>query len=86
MADASGKREGLLVREVDGEVLVLDSVADRIHQMNATASLIWQLAVRGMDPVEIAKVLENQFEVNNDIALTDVRETLAEFRKLQLLQ
>ena len=33
--------DGLIVRASGDELLVLDTRADRIHQLNATASLIW---------------------------------------------
>jgi PqqD family protein of HPr-rel-A system len=85
MTDARIGREGLLVREVDGELLVLDTEADRIHQLNSTASEIWRLHHAGSDANEIADALANRFEVDKDKAVTDVFQVLQDFRALGLI-
>jgi hypothetical protein len=84
MTDAPVKA-GLLVREVDGEVLVLDAAADRIHQLNASASLIWRLHERGADAAEIAASLAIEFDLDKHRAYTDVKAALEQFRSLNLI-
>lgn len=76
---------GLLVREVDGEVLVLDTEADQIHQLNNSASMIWRLYAEGMAANEIAIALRSEFEIDDDTANRDVAAALTRFRELQLI-
>ncbi len=76
---------GLLVREVEGEVLVLDTEADLIHQLNPSASTIWRLHAEGMAPNEIAFALVSEFGIDDDTANRDVDVALARFRELQLI-
>ena len=76
---------GLLVREVEGEVLVLDTEADLIHQLNASASIIWRLHAEGMAAKEIATSLVSEFAIDDDTAESDVEVALARFRELQLI-
>ena len=79
------RRDGLLVREVDGEVLVLDAEADRIHQLNASASLIWRLYESGFDAAGIASALAIEFDLDKHRAYTDVKAALEQFRALKLI-
>ena len=83
--DTERRKDGLLVREVDGEVLVLDVEADRIHQLNASASFIWRLHERGADAPEIASALAIEFDLDKHKAYTDVKAALEQFRALKLI-
>ena len=79
------RRKGLLVREVGGEVLVLDTVADRIHQLNISASIIWRMHDQGTTVEQIARSLASQFDVDETMVQSDVQETLTQFRDLDLI-
>ena len=74
-----------ICREVDGETLVLDSRAELIHQMNPTASFIWQQARSGNEAEEIAAALAEQYDVDPETALRDVGGTLAKLVELNLV-
>lgn len=78
-------RSSLMVREVDGEILLLDTATDQVHQLNATASLIWRMHQEGASPVETAESLSQAFEVEPAVALADVLQTLARLGGLGLL-
>jgi hypothetical protein len=75
----------LKIRQVDGELLILDTQANRIHQLNETATLIWQLSGTASSVEEIAGSMADTFEVDADIALGDVRRALDEFCAAGLL-
>jgi hypothetical protein len=79
------RRDGLLVREVDGEVLVLDAEADRIHQLNASASLIWRLHESGVDAAKIASAFAIEYDLDKHRAYNDVKAALEQFRALKLI-
>jgi hypothetical protein len=72
-------------REVNGEVLVLDDRAQIIHQLNPTASFIWQQAQRGSAAAEIAVALAEQYDVELETAHRDVASTLARLKELNLV-
>lgn len=75
----------MVVREVDGEILVLDTVSNRIHQLNRTASIVWRMTGKGALPHTVAAALTAEFEVDEQTALDDVVEILARLRSLNLL-
>ena len=72
-------------REVDGEVLILDCRAELIHQLNPTASFIWQQAQVGASVEEIARALAEQYDVDLETAHRDAVATLARLEELNLV-
>jgi len=77
--------EGIMVREIGGEVLVLDAGSQRIHHLNETASFVWAQCEHGASEEEIAAELVLRFDVTPDIATRDVRRTLQSLCDLKLL-
>lgn len=75
----------MVVREVGDECLVLDLAADRIHQLNATASFIWHNFDRAPTPDAMAQLLAFEFDVAQDTAISDVRKTFDALRQLKLI-
>jgi PqqD family protein of HPr-rel-A system len=76
----------MLIREVGGEVLVLDSESDQIHQLNSTASLIWRNLKDGASASETARRLAEQFDVDENTALADVEDILGKLRALGVIE
>ena len=72
-------------REVNGETLLLDGRAKLIHQLNPTASFIWQQARSGSEAGEIAAALATQYDVEPETAHRDVTATLAQLTELNLV-
>jgi hypothetical protein len=79
-----GREDGLLVRRSGDEILLLDTLSDRIHQLNVTAAFVWHRLADGMDAQTIAEQLSDAFEVSEDAAKTDVAVILTQFRELGL--
>jgi hypothetical protein len=75
----------VMIHEVDPEVLLLDTEADQIHQLNETASFIWRKCDEVGSANEMAVLLAKEFDVGQDIALMDVVETLNKLRALNLI-
>jgi len=63
----------------------LDSRAELVHQLNPTASFIWQQAQSGSTAEEIASALAEQYDVDPEIAHRDVTATLARLKELNLV-
>lgn len=78
-------RSDVTVREVEGETLVLDLEAGRIHQFNPTASYIWHKCDGKTLLGEIAGMLAAEFDVDQRTAEQDVVATINKLRELQLL-
>ena len=72
-------------RVVEGEMVVMDQESEQIHQLNQTASFIWQLCDGDHDRQQIAEELAAAFEVDADTAEADVAETLEKLKKIGLL-
>lgn len=79
------RRDGIQVREVVGDTLVLDLESGRIHQLNETAGFIWRACDEAPSVEELAGRLASAFEVGHDVALRDVAETMARLQALNLL-
>jgi hypothetical protein len=78
--------DSITVREVDGEILVLDLRSNQVHQFNQTASFIWKCCGQGMAPDVIAAALAAEFDVDGETARRDVEDTLFRLRTIDLLE
>ena len=76
--------DALTVREVEDELLLLDTESNRIHQLNRTASQIWRRCDIA-SPDSIAAELVREYDVDEEQALSDVVHTLESFRSLNLV-
>ena len=72
-----------MTRIVDGEIIILDRAAGRVHQLNRTASYIWNVC-EGLSASEIATEMAARFDVIPDMVLNDVQTTLSDFRRFGL--
>jgi hypothetical protein len=79
------RRDDLILRRVQQELLLLDTEFKKIHQLNETASFIWDKWEQVPDAVEIAKLLAQEFDVEEDVALSDVSAMVGRLRELNLL-
>ena len=74
-----------MVRDLDSDLLLLDTEADRIHQLNQTATFIWRHVEEAPSPERLAGLLAEAFDVDEQVAQTDVLETLKRLRALNLV-
>jgi hypothetical protein len=78
------RRQDLVSRVVDDEILILDRAAGRVHRLNRTASYVWS-ACDGRSASEVASEMAAHFDITSDTVLSDVETTLVNFRRLGLL-
>jgi hypothetical protein len=71
---------------VDGEMIVLDRQQGLVHQLNKTASYIWEQCDGQRTAAEIAGQLCESFEVDRPTALNDVLEVLKRLQDLKLIE
>lgn len=79
------RRPDLTVREVDGEALVLDRAAGKIHQLNETASYVWSCCDGCNTVVEVARRYADHFGIAYKLALKDVTAVVSSFQSLGLV-
>jgi len=79
------RRDDLILRRVQRELLLLDAESNQIHQLNETASFIWDNWEQNPNAVEIANLLAQEFDVREHMALNDVSTMISRLRELNLL-
>lgn len=63
----------------------MDTTAGKIHQLNGSASCIWNACDGKRSAAAIAAVVANAFDADLATVLVDVEVTLAELQRLGLL-
>ena len=86
LPDHPKRRVDVNVRMVDGEVVVLDRQSDLIHQLNHTASYIWDRCDGQSTVAEIANQLAAAFHVDAHTAVQDAVTTIRQLQSLGLLE
>jgi hypothetical protein len=79
------KIEGLEVRSVDGDVLVHDSVHDKVHILNNTAGDVLQMCDGVRSPADIARVIAARTGAELSLVTRDVESILNDFAGLSLV-
>jgi hypothetical protein len=79
------RREGLILRKVQQDLLLLDTEFNQIHQLNETASFIWENWEQVPDPIGIARLLAQKFDVDEQVVLNDVSVIVGRLQELNLL-
>lgn len=80
------QREGLSLQPVGDEMLVLDLQADVIHQLNATASWIFEQCDGHTTVETLVDDLSRAFDLDRARVEADVRDTLTQLRTLALVE
>lgn len=75
----------VLVREIDGELVILDRCRGVVHQLNETATLVWKGCDGERTVREIAGELSRAYDVTVDTAERDVTATVRLLADLGLL-
>ncbi len=80
------RRSDLNYRTIDGETVILNRKDGRLHQLNATASFIWDCCDGNSNIAEIIDRLVRAYEVDSSTARKDVGEVLSKLRNSNLLE
>lgn len=75
-----------MVRDLDSDLLLLDTIADQIHQLNPTASFIWRHVDEAPSTARLAGLVAEAYDVDEQVAQRDVHEALERFRALNLIE
>lgn len=77
-------RPDLAIEIADGELIILDKAAGKVHQLNSSASFVWHCISDGFGTDEIALQLSEAFGIERETALVDVQAAVAQFEALAL--
>ncbi len=77
--------DGLDVNEVKDGLVVYDPKTDRVHYLNATASIVFSVCDGAHDRADIARIVGTAFSLDEP-PVDDVDECLATFEREGLLQ
>ena len=80
------RRSTLITRTIQNEVVILDRDGGNVHQLNVTASYIWEQCDGRTSPETIAERLAVAFGHTHGEVLADVMKTLDDLRALSLLE
>lgn len=80
------RTEALTVRELEDGLVVLDIRANRIHQLNPTASFIWEECDTAGSVGEIAERVATAFSVKPADIQADVERTIGDLLAAELLE
>jgi Coenzyme PQQ synthesis protein D (PqqD) len=83
--DHPKRRPDVSVRVVESETVIFDRQGGRIHQLNSTASFIWERCDGKSTVAGIVKQLAHEFDVDYDTATKDVVTIIGQLRQLNLL-
>jgi hypothetical protein len=66
------QKDGLTYRDLDGELIVVDSTTGYIHQLNHTGTLIWSLLSEGVSIEAIEARVSGEFDLDPETVRHDV--------------
>lgn len=85
--DACPKRRlDVGARLIDGEAIVLDRQAGLVHQLNRTASYVWERCDGHSTVTDIAHQLAHAFDVDPTVAIHDVQMIIRQMHDSHLLE
>ena len=79
------QRTDVKTEEVDGETIVLDDQNGYIHQLNESASFVWNQCDGKSSLTEIVRRFAEAFDLEEMVAGRDVSEVIEKLRELKLL-
>jgi hypothetical protein len=85
MTKPRSRTAGLIVEELDGEVLVYDTATDRAHCLNRTAALVWRWSDGATSVRDLSRRLQRELPIEAGAAGV-VEEALRVLEKAHLLE
>lgn len=80
------RRADVTTRDVNGETLILDRKHEEVHQLNNTASYVWQRCDGKTSVAEIARSMAHDFCIQPADVEADVAVLIDQLSVLRLLE
>ncbi len=72
-------------RAIEGEVVIISPEDSLVHELNETASFVWNVTNGERTSMEIAELLAREYDVPPEVALDDTKELIASLQEKNLL-
>lgn len=69
----------LMLHELEGECMLYDGTAKKVHVLNHSAQFIWDQCLAPVTPDEISRRLQVQYEIDQEAARTHTTNTIRTF-------
>jgi hypothetical protein len=79
------RNSNTLSGRLSDELVMMDLKQGKYFSLNKVATRIWDLLEKPMDLNELCEILENEYEVEKEQCLQEVKEHLEELIKLELV-
>jgi hypothetical protein len=79
------QRDNLTVQSVDDETLILDIDGNQIHQLNSTASFIWESCANTISIEQLTELIVERYGVEAATAKTDVEGVIRQLSAMGLI-
>ena len=79
-------QEHVLFQEVDGGILVVDTNQEQYYDFNEVGGEIWAAIDGGKDTTEIVELLVRDYEIEPDLAASDVEKFVNSLLARELVQ
>jgi len=79
------KNPALAWREIDDETVIISPGESVMHELNNTGSLVWRNIDGQRKAEDLARLLVEQYDVTQEVALADTLSLLAELSTRKLL-
>ena len=73
-------------RKINGIYYVVDTKNLRLFTFNDTASLVWELLIKGYTADEITKKITEEYDVSKEEARTDVKSLLKKLQEEKIIE
>ncbi|MBI4803083.1 MAG: PqqD family protein [Elusimicrobia bacterium] len=78
-------RKGLAYRKIDGLVFIVDAAGERLHELNAAGSIVWEGLAAGKSEARIAEAVCAEFDVAGKTAREDTAAFIKELSAAGLI-
>jgi hypothetical protein len=72
MAELRLRPEALIWREIDNELVAVDTASSTYLSANQSGALLWQMLANGTTHAELVERLVDRFGISSDRAVSDV--------------
>lgn len=79
------KNENLAWRNIEGEVFVVDSQKNILHELNPVAARVWELTDGKRNLKAIGEQICHEFEVTKEEAEKDILELVGDLKEKHLI-
>jgi hypothetical protein len=79
-------KKGLAYRRIAGEVFIVDAARAEMHELNGTASLIWEGLAAGKTEKAIVAAILAEYEIEEKTARADLESFRAGLKRAGLLE